>query len=92
MEELIIVAKSNNLNWTICEPCDAEEEKKKAKEHFEDELSTAIENQKDSPSNELWQREIDYCRLTLSEGFEAITFEEYRKREKRNGAQEKSER
>lgn len=83
MEELIIVAKSNNQNFTGCKPCDVEKEIERARKFYEDELALVTSHKTNFPNDgDYWQQRIDEVKFTLSHGFEAVTFEEFHRREK----------
>lgn len=84
MEDLIIVAKYNNRNFTSCKPCNVEKEMERAKKFYEKDLSLVTSHKKNYPKNaEYWQTRIDEYSSILKGGFEAITFEEYYTREKK---------
>ena len=83
MEDLVIVAKSNNQNFTCCKPSDVEKEIECAKKFYEEELALVTSHRDNYPNNkDYWQKRIDETTFTLSQGFEAVTFEEFHKREK----------
>ena len=83
MEDLIIVSMWNNQNFTLCCPADVEKEIERAKEFYKEDLALVTRHRSDYPKDaEYWQERIDYYTNILAGGFEAITLEEYRRREK----------
>ena len=84
MEDLIIVAKSNNANFTLCKPGQEEESIKRAQQFYKDEIALLEKNLITAPNMaDDWNRGIKRAKETLSQGFEAVTFDEYFEREKK---------
>lgn len=83
MEELLLVNKFNNEVYTTTDGDHLEQARHNAFDSYSKDLERVISNKIDFPDNaEYWQESIDYYRNILSAGFEAITFDEYLKREK----------
>lgn len=81
---LIIVAKSNNTNFTVCKPGQKEESIKRAHEFYKDEIALLEKNLIECPQMaDEWNRGIRRAEETLSQGFEAVTHDEYYEREKK---------
>lgn len=81
---LIIVAKSNNANFTVCKPGQEEESIKRAHKFYKDEIAMLEKNLIECPHMaDFWNSGIRHAEETLSQGFEAVTHDEYYNREKK---------
>jgi len=83
MEDLLIVSLHRNECFTNCKKEDVEKEIERAKEFYARNLAevTAIKEEQPQKSD-YWQNRIDEYSSILKAGFEAITWEEYVKRER----------
>lgn len=83
MTDLLIVSLHRNECFTTCKPEDAEKEIERAKKFYEDDLALVTSHKQNYPDNaDYWQARIEEYSSILKSGFEAITFEEYVKRER----------
>ena len=83
MEDLIIVSKWNNQNFTLCCSSDVEKGIQEAEKYYKESLDLVTSHRDNYPKDaEYWQKRIDEYTNILAGGFEAITLDEYRKREK----------
>jgi len=83
MEELIIVSKWNNQNFTGCKPDEVDKAIEEAKRFYQEHLDLVKSNLENYPKDEkFWKERINEYSGILKGGFEAVTFEEYRRREK----------
>ena len=82
MEELIIVSKWNNQNFTGCKPDEVDKAIEEAKRFYQEHLDLVKSNLENYPKDEkFWKERINEYSGILKGGFEAVTFEEYRRRE-----------
>jgi len=82
--DFIIVSKSRNDNFTVCKQNDVEKEIKRAAEYYSNQAETYRRYIVQYPDNaEYWRKQLTVTEETLSQGFEAVTFDEYIAREKR---------
>lgn len=83
MEELLIVSLHRNEFFTTCKPEEAGNEIARAKEFYKRDLATVTSRKKDFPGEaDYWQQRIEEYSSILQAGFEAITWEEYKKRQR----------
>lgn len=82
--DFIIVSKSRNDNFTVCKQNDVEKEIKRAAEYYSKNAEMYRNYIVQYPDNaEYWRKQLAVTEETLSQGFEAVTFDEYIAREKR---------
>lgn len=82
MDDLLIVSKNNNEFFTSCKPDKVQAEIEHAKEFYTRDLKTYKEHLINWPKMaEHWNSQIKYTSDILAAGFEAVTWEEYQKRE-----------
>lgn len=83
MIEILIVSKVHNELFTTCKKEDAEKEIDRAQVFYAKDLLTVSEHKINYPNNaEYWQNRINEYAKKLAGGFEAVTWEEYEKRER----------
>lgn len=80
--KLLIVNKFNNEVYTSTDEANIEKAMQDAFIMYADDLDMAIDNKRNFPDAEYWQKQIDYYQSILDSGFEAITLDEYLKRER----------
>jgi hypothetical protein len=81
--DLLIVSKAFNDIFTIADKENYEGEIKRAKEYYSKDLELVTSHLENYPDNaEYWQSQIERYSAILAGGFEAITFEEYDKRQR----------
>lgn len=83
MTDSIIVSLYNNECFTTCKAEEVEKEISRAKEHYSEDLALVTSHKQNYPQDaDYWQQRIDYYSSVISAGFEAITWNEYVKRER----------
>lgn len=83
MEKLLIVSRNLNECFTLSNEEDAAKDIERAKQHYSEDLALVTENRKNYPNMDShWQSQIERYSAILDGGFEAITFEEYDKRQR----------
>ena len=82
MDNLLIVSKHKNELFSDCKPEQVQAEIERAKEFYTRDLNRYKENLINYPNMaDHWEREIKHTTAILAAGFEAVTWEEYQKRE-----------
>ena len=83
MEDLWIVSIHGNQSFTSCKPEDVEKEIERAKEFYARGLERYKVLKNEHPKEaDYWQSQIESYASIIAGGFEAITWEEYIKRER----------
>ena len=81
--ELLIVSKTFNEIFTVCDKDDAGGQIERAKEYYARDLELVTSHKSNYPDNaEYWQGQIERYSAILEGGFEAITLDEYDKRQR----------
>jgi len=81
---LIIVAKATNDNFTACKPTEVDDAIKRAEDFYKKDVEMYKSHLVNYPNMaDNWNRGLKRAEQNLSQGFEAITFDEYFKREKK---------
>jgi len=81
--DLLIVSKAFNEIFTVADKDNSEREIERAREHYSRDLELVTSHKSNYPDNaEYWQSQIDRYSVILAGGFEAITFDEYDKRQR----------
>lgn len=81
--EMLIVSKFHNGLFTTCKKESVQEEIDRAQVFYAKSLLTVSEHKINYPDNaKYWQGRIDEFAKKIAGGFEAITWEEYEKRER----------
>lgn len=84
MQDLFIVNLHNNDCFTLCKPGEEESAIKRAKIFYEKDAATYRSHLVNYPNmKDEWQRQLDHCEKVLAAGFEAIGWEEFKKRERK---------
>ena len=84
MEDLFVVNLHNNDCFTVCKPGEEDAAIKRAREFYEKDADTYRSHLVNYPEMaKEWQRQLEYCEKVLAAGFEAIDWEEYKKRERK---------
>ena len=82
MENLIIVSKNNNELFTSCKHEQVQAEIERAKEFYASDLKVYKKHLINFPDMaDHWEKQIKHTSDILAAGFEAVTWEEYQKRE-----------
>jgi len=83
MKELLIVDLAFNDIFTTCKEGETTNAIKRAKTFYKSDLDLVRSHKENYPQDaEYWQTQIDKYSKILSAGFEAITFEEFEKRQR----------
>lgn len=83
MIEMLIVSKVHNELFTTCKKEDVPAEIDRAQVFYAEDLLTVSKHKVNYPKDaEYWQRRIDEYAKKIAGGFEAVTWEEYEKRER----------
>ena len=81
--DLLIVSNAFNDIFTISDKDNSERDIERAREHYSRDLELVTSHKCNYPDNEeYWQSQIDRYSAILAGGFEAITFDEYDKRQR----------
>lgn len=82
--ELFVVNLFNNDCFTICKPDEVEKTIERAKEFYQRDVETYEHHLIHYPNMaDEWTRGLNHAKNVLASGFEAVTWEEFRKRERK---------
>lgn len=83
MTDLLIVSKYNNELYTTCKKEEVNSSIKKAEESYNEDFKLCTEHLRDYPeSADYWRSQVKRYSLMLQYGFDAVTWEEYEKRQR----------
>ena len=83
MTDLLIVSKNFNELFTTCKENEVNASIERAKESYREDFKLCTEHLKDYPENaDYWRTQVKRYSLILQYGFEAVTWEEYEKRQR----------